>query len=484
MDNRKYITRFNQFAASGQNLLTKALTSATGVGEALIPENLEQIITDTIIRLSPELAMIDALDTGGAKVHEFNRLTARPSAGGAMGESATTPVTQSASSRVTVTLKIVRRKGQVTDFLKDTSRKYIDAAAFEMQNHLQSHVLDLIYYNLYGNALVKSYVNAVEEQTPAVEFNGLDRLIVTNRINEARGGVVPTTLSDLDDMVDANIRAGGNPHKKVIEMSPELLSLFSRLETTVRKTAELKGNAFGFIDVPGGWRLATYRGIPIVETTSTSPIETMIPTVTLAQESTGAGGLSDDTYYVQVAPITLEGEQLASTEQSVVVNAGGATQRIRISLDTYHTGALAYKIYMSAATVTETLKKIVPAVVYDSNFAPTTPSTPTNGTGTNYIWIDSLTADTSVPVAARVDVPLVAIGGVAPEIMCLWDLDHIQGLGKLVYTNTAGSAFNGLVTTEPLAKTDDFLQFLTKTYAALADSFEATSVWHRGLRIT
>lgn len=489
LNDQGFISRLNKYAAQNDGLVSKALTTAAASGGAFIPENLEQVVTDTVIRLSPELAILTPLDTGGAKTHEFNQLDSRPDPGGAMGESATTPVSQSASSRQTVDLKIVRRKGQVTNFLEDTSRKFMDTPAWEMQNHLQSHVLDLINYISYGNKDSKSYVNSVAEQVPNVEFDGLDKLIVTNRNNEVRGGTVPTSLKVLDDMIDASNTKGGAPHQRVFRMSPQMLSLFSRLETTVRKTKELDGNAFGIIEVPGGWRLATYRGIPIVETTNTRPIETMRPTVTLGQVATG-GGLSDGTYYVQVAPITYEGEQLAKAESSIVVNGGGAAQYITIQLSAAHTDAngnnncFAYKIYVSQTSGTETLNKIVPAFTYDSNNAPVALTTAFNGDASNKIRITSLTPTAAnVPTLMQNDVPLVSTGGISPEIINLWDIDPIQGLGKLPFTNTKGSAFKGLVTTEPLAKTDDFLQFLLKSYTALCPSFEATSYWSRGHRV-
>ena len=41
-----------------KSMIAKALTSATNVGEALVPEHLEEIITNTIVRMSPELAVI------------------------------------------------------------------------------------------------------------------------------------------------------------------------------------------------------------------------------------------------------------------------------------------------------------------------------------------------------------------------------------------------------------------------------------------
>ena len=88
----------------------------------------------------------------------------------------------------------------------------------------------------------------------------------------------------------------------------------------------------------------------------------------------------------------------------------------------------------------------------------------------------------SVPTGMQADVPLVQTGGVSPEYMFMWDLDEFQGMGKFAYTNSAGSRFNGLITLEPLAKTDDNLPFLVKTYGTMIDSWEATSYIVRGLR--
>src|SRR5512137_741930 len=144
------VNQFNRYALNNKSIIQKALTTAVGVGQALIPQNLEEQITDTVIRLSPELALVTAKSIEG-KTHEFNRLTQRPAPGGAMGENATTPSTNSKTARDNVDLKVIRREGKVTNFLNDTSRKYIDAASYEMQNHLQAHVLDLIAYMLYGN---------------------------------------------------------------------------------------------------------------------------------------------------------------------------------------------------------------------------------------------------------------------------------------------------------------------------------------------
>lgn len=121
------VSMYNKFSAGdNESLIRKAITSATNVGEALIPQSLEKEITNTIIRLSPELALVQMKKIAG-KYHEFNRLITLPSANSAMGENATTPTTQSATQRTGVYLKVIRRKGAVTNFLQDTSGKKVAA---------------------------------------------------------------------------------------------------------------------------------------------------------------------------------------------------------------------------------------------------------------------------------------------------------------------------------------------------------------------
>lgn len=474
------ISQFNKFSLENKSIIQKALTTATDVGAALIPQNLEEIMTDTVIRLSPEMAMVTPKVCEG-NLHEFNQVKSRPAPGGAMGEAATTPGTNSKTSRKSVTLKIVRRKGIVTEFLKDTSRKYIDAQTFEMQQHIQAQVLDLIIYMMYGNADGNTY-----------EFDGLDKFIgssvgasAPNRVNAAYGGVVPSTLSTLDGMLDQSNTKGGARHRRAFGMSPQMLSKFSGLLTNVRLNQGLAAGGFSQVDVNGGWRLNAYRDIPIIETTAVRPIQSFTPVLTISQ---GTGGsIVNGTYILQVSAVTWEGEQIASAETPVTITAGGGTASIHISLDaanvdaSLNKNAIQYRIYctaMNGAAKSETLRKIVSAFLYDSDG---TKLTTNNGVDADIV-LTSLTPGTDVPASMQADVPLVQTGSISPEIVYLWDLDPIQGLGKLPYTNTAGDQFNGLVTTTPLAPIDDYIHFLVKSYCALCPSFEQTSFWYRGLR--
>jgi len=473
------IQQFNKYASKNRSLIEKALTTATGVGGALIPENLEKIITDTVIRLSPELAMTLQKKISG-KTHEFNRLLQRPSRGGAMGESSTTPTTNSKTARATVDLKIVKRKGKVTNFLIDTSEEYIDAAAYEMENHIQAHVLDLIYYLIWGNANANAY-----------EYSGLEQFVTSKHVafSAAAGGAVPTDLNFLDTMLDWSNRKGGSRHTRAFLMSPEMLSKVSSLLTNVRLNQGLQGAGLTQVEIGGGWRLNAYRDIPIIETTSLSPIESLSSTVTVATNGSTGGSFSNGTYYFYVSPITYEGEQLPSAEKTVTLSGGTSTQQIKIDLDAPHGttdyegnsyyNVLGYKIYYgtSSGLTNCTLLKQVSAFTYDAEGTPDGD----NGVDTSIVIL-SATPGSDVPSHMQSDIPLSSSGGVNSESIILWDNDPIQGLGKLPFTNKPGDRFEGLVVTKPLAETDDFINFLIKSYLALTPAYEATSYWLRNIR--
>ena len=454
------VLQFNRLFGNpeSQSLIRKAFSSAAGVGQALIPEHLEEVITNTLVRLVPEIA-IPVLKHDPQKFHEFIRLTALPSPGSAMGENSTTPTRNSTTERDSVELKVLKRKGAVTGFVQDAAENFTDAQAFEMETHLQAFGNDLRTYMLYGNRAADQYT-----------FSGLDFFIESSRKNTVQGGVVPTSLSILDDMIDNNLRNQGSAHRKVFEMSPEMLSVFSRLYTQVRDNREaIRGT--NVIEVDGGHRLETYRNIPIVETTATRPV-TQQGTVTGASAGTG-GAIPDDTYYFKIAPVTWDGEQRASAEVSVTTSSADT---ITLSFAA-NSDAMYYKVYVSDATNTETLKDIVSGFSYDGN------GTPTGAITSIQFSANPLTADANtVPTHMQSDVPLGGTADNPMEVVFLWDLDEFQGMGKVAYTNSAGSRFRGLVTVEPLAKTDDNNPFLVKSYPALIDSFEKTSSLHRGLR--
>jgi hypothetical protein len=474
-----------------KNLVQKALlTAQTNVGEGLIPQHLEKLITNTIVRLAPEIAVISP-QYDAQKYHEFNRLTALPAGGGMIGESGTTPTLRSTYQRTGRILKVLRRKGAVTNFLQDASKNYVDAASVEMENHVQAHVYDMVTEIMYGN-----------DNADALMWPGLDTFIATNRQNEVRGGVVPGDLSFLDNMIDANIQRQGASHRRVFIMSPQMLSKVSRLLTNVRLNQGLSSGGMSEIDIPGGWRLQAYRDIPIIQSTQCRPVGSM---GTLTTSFTANAGTVPAKYYAfQVSYVDWNGESLASAES--VIQATDGTHCVKVAF-TAIAGAFLYKVYCSnsassGAQNAEKLTCIIPAQLYDSNGTPQDKviavefSTDPSVANPTILQINSTavgsaatlggivpTITTSVSTAQANDLPLVGSLTAPPEVVFFWDLDEIQGLGKFAYTNAAGSRFNGLVTLEPLAKTDDNLPFMVKTYGTMIDSWEATSFMDRGLRV-
>jgi hypothetical protein len=484
-----FLTAFNKQIAENQNLLMKALDTTTG--SALIPENLDKEITNILQRLSPEISLINLKKISGNS-WQFNRFTKLPSQGGAMGENGTTPVRSSTYTRASVTLKEIRRKGQVTDFAQDATEEVIDAVATEMENNLLAHIYDIINYCIWGNAHANVY-----------EFSGLDYFVGAlsttnhyNRIVKTRYGITPSTLKELDDAIDYSNRKGGNKHARCLVMSPEMASLFSRLTTNVRDNREVKGRGFEQALINGGWRLWAYRDIPIIESSSVTPVQTM-PTVTVTGTtgtSSGLGGAT--TLYFKIAEVTKDGEQLACAEVSQAITTADTitlgwtptTDADGIAL------AYRYRVYCSntagGGSNTEKLVKIIPGYTYDSNGAysgnvssVTFSSNPASADPTVSAPASFAGITTTVPAHMRDDIPYEQESAHAvPETVFLWDLDPVQGLGQVPYTNTRGSQVGGLVTSEELAKTDAWRNFLLRSTMAMADRFEATSYIIRGLR--
>jgi hypothetical protein len=477
MNNGVQSPTYNYQRGAIKSLVQKAmLTSDANVGNGLIPQHLEKLISNTIVRLVPEIAIIDP-QFDSQKYHEFNRLTALPGGQGAIGESGVTPTNRSTYIRTGRNLKVTRRKGAVTNFLQDASKNYIDALSIEMENHVQAHAYDMAVQLLNGN-----------DQADPYTFPGWDYFIATNRKPGTRGGTVPTDLSLLDDMIDANIRRQGANHRRVFMMSPELLSKYSRLLTNVRLNQGLSQGGLSTVEIPGGWRLQAYRDIPIVTTTQTRN-DTQMGTITPSTATSG-GTVAAATYYVQVAYIDINGESVASAEVSQVTT--GATSTLTLAWADV-ASAWYYRIYISTSTGTETLIAVLPANQYDTTGTPTartttvtfsSPLTAVNPTVSAPSGLVSTLPASYAPVTTAMasDLPVVQQGGITPEKIYFIDLDKIQGLGKFAYTNSAGARFGGLVTMEPLAKTDDNNPFMIKTYGTLIDSWEATSYMAANIR--
>ena len=448
--------------------LQKALTSGNTSGGALIPQDLEKIITNTVQRLTPEINIVKPTKVKSSN-HEFNRLLSLGNVGAPIGENGKTPTISSVYQRDTVQLKIRRRKGAVTSFLQDSSESEYDAKAIEFENSLRGHTLDLINSIVFGNADANKY-----------DFDGWYKMVETYIFNGFSGGnpsTPPVTnLKFLDDMIDASDRYGGKGHERYFVMTTEMRSLVSRRLDNIVQYQNVPGK-LPTVEISGGWRLLVYRDIPILESSLMGgkgiTAEYSVGTVTAGSAVNTGGNLPDGTYYGRLVAITQFGETIPSPQFTITLSGGTSTQKFIISwTDVKH--AYYYKLYLGNST-SVTLKRIFPAFVYDDEGTVTGRVTSFN--------VTSLVPGNEVPENKQDEIPALQVSGVNPENILLIDVHKYEGLGKLAYVHSTGNRVDGLVSIQPLAQTDDKDEFLVKTYGAIVPAYEKTSVWYRGLRV-
>jgi hypothetical protein len=472
--------------------IAKSVTTATAEGSSLTSQWLADQVTKAIVNLNPELFFImdnQEKSPKGTKKFEFDRLKALPSAGGSYGQSGVTTLrTGSITERAEVELKILRRVGRVAGFQKDAAAGHVNMLEYEYQNQLEVFGHDLTMNCLYGNT------------GDQYRWDGLDRLITTNRYNEGRTPAEVKDFTALTNAIAVSDAKGGESHDRIILMSPQLWAAYNNLITTVRdnKSPINPGSigAYEAFKFDAYWKFVSFMGIPVAKTQWTRPNEKMKPTVTLAGEATG-GTLTDGTYYIQVAPITKHGEQIASDEVSITLSGATSTQRIKVTLSESHKSindvgqdveeTYYYRIYMSTTSQQEKLVKIVTAMTYDVNGNMLTSDA---GIAGEDFYVEDLVDSDSVNTAMQNDEPYIAsefdsLGAPInpPEGLIIWDQDKVQGLGTMGYMNENTDAMEGLITTRWLEPQDDVEEFMIKLYGALIGRFQSSSVIHRGLKV-
>lgn len=113
-----------------EELRKALLTTASGSGSPLVPEDLEPVLVEYLYKISPLTAMLPVKRANGA-THEFNRRDGVPSAW-FEGELASTTQQTSSYSRNTVQVKILRTGGGVSGFARAAMRRFIDALEAEI----------------------------------------------------------------------------------------------------------------------------------------------------------------------------------------------------------------------------------------------------------------------------------------------------------------------------------------------------------------
>lgn len=419
--------------------LRKALT-VSGTGQYLVPEDLEPLIRENLLELSPLTAMIPNVVADG-HIHEVVRRTATGGTARFEGELTAASYGQSTYGRRTTTVKRVRAHGQVSDFNVSAAKSFTDVLADEIDAATED-VADLFEF-----AGIWAHSDELTMAGDAYQCSGVYAYILYDAASTCviDCGADAITLTDLDEALNItknkyrNLRTA----KWVWLMSPAIISKISGLESRISRDVPT-------IDYEGKFTMKTYDGVPMLPSGFVTP-STTSPTGLAAATGTASGGsLADGTYYYGVAAITIYGEQKATTGVSAAVSGGGGAGSVTLTW-TADGDAQLYAIYRTGAGEADAaanydLIDITAGASYSSD------GTPTFDIAT-YTELGTLSANTTVHPLASTD-----------EIIFLIALDTNQGLSRPVLSPTLGDPISDLIHYVPLTETTDSYQFRLKSY--------------------
>jgi hypothetical protein len=250
------------------------------------------------------------------------------------------------------------------------------------------------------------------------------------------------TLSDLDTALDvAENYRGTQRDRKVFVMSNSMISKVSALQTLVQRNVPE-------VEFEGGFRMATYRGVPLVPSSFTAPASTTTSPTPTATASSG-GSLTDaTTYYYRISSVTMYGEQLVGGEGS----ATAASPNLTIDLSwTADSNAKLYKIWRgtSSGVANMQLLTVIAAKTYDSSGA-------VSGSVTSFSDDGSYTANSNIT-------PLTTGG----EVIFLVNLDERRGLTFKSLISELGEPVDNLLRYVELARTKSAYEYLIETFGAV-----------------
>lgn len=375
------------------SILTKALKITTNGGDNLTTEDLEPAIYEYLGKVSPLFSMLPKRQANGI-THSFVRRTAIPRAEFA-GELTEPNFQASTYDRQGADLKIMRISGGVSGFQQSVSEEFVNALDSEITGSLEGLAETLEWSVLYANA------------ADVKQFNGIEAYVqnssVANKSLSAGGSILDVdgviALSHLDSMLDAVSKYRmARSDQYAFLATPDMISKVSGLQTRINREVQS-------IEYEGGFRLASYRGVPIIQTGYLSPAATTTsPTVAA---TIGAGGsLPAATYYYAISSVTIAGEQIVGTADDAVSATTNNTANLAWTADP---NALLYKIWRGTSSNADDLQLLttIPALTYDStgavngvvnSYADAGTITPTAAihplsTGEQSIWLINLNAE-------------------------------------------------------------------------------------------
>lgn len=384
--------------------LNKALMNTTDQS-LLIPEDLSPLIHDLLEQDFPLWRLV-AREQAQGPLHEYRVRATLPTAW-VQGELANSDFRSATYISREVRLKIIRSWGGVSSFMQKMSETFVNALQESIETAVRGYANTMEWLMLYGDYTADSF------QTDGVLAQMYDHSVA--KTSYASGGNIyhvngALTLTHLDNIIDrtGKFRQTQNDSRLFLA-SDEMISRISGLQTRV--TREVQS-----VEYEGGFRMTTYRGIPILPTdlvvpdaTSTSP--------TISAAAAAGGSLADDEWFYAIASVTLTGEQ----RPSAATSATTATTNNSVTLTwTADSTAKLYYVYRGTTNVVAdmTLLTVIPALTYDSdgNITGATASFTDNGSYTPITAITPLTTGESIYLInnSRGERGLKVMGAVSP----------------------------------------------------------------------
>lgn len=417
--------------------LKKALQQTTSSGQYLLPESLEPMLLEYLARIMPLYSML-GVTQAGAKTHEYTKRTAVPSAwfeGEVTGQNAQA----STYVRESVQLKILRAWGGVSGFQQATSQRFIDSLEAELIGSMEGFAQTLEWSILFGNASADAY-----------QFSGIDTFLSSDAVAKtaiSSGGNIANvdgvvTLTDLDNMIDAATAARGvDTDPYVFVASKPMISKISGLQTKISRTVQT-------VEYEGGFRMATYRDIPIYPSSLVRPAGvTTSPTVSAS--AAAGGSLPDNTYYYGISSVTDAGEQMVGTTASATTATTNNTVALTWTADP---NAKLYKIWRgttSGAADNLSLLTTIAAKTYNADGSVNANVTSFNDTG-------ALTLNTNIK-------PLTT----GEESIFLVNLSRLRGARLVGMVSPLGEQVANFISYVPLATRSSAYEYMIESFSAL-----------------
>jgi len=424
--------------------IKNALTSATG--SALFPEDLSPALVEYLQKASPLFAMLPRRGVTSTP-HQYVVRTALPNAW-VEAEGTDPQFSNSSYQRKSVDIKVLRSWGSVTGFTQRFTEQFIDALAAEIDGSMAS--LTDVFENqiLWGDT------------ADALQMKGLEQFMREDSTALANNIFAPAaalTLSDLDNALDTvEVYRGVMRDPKAFVMSPQMISRVTSLLTRIQRTVSE-------VEIEGGFRVATYRGVPLLPSGFVRPANTTTSPAVTATAAAG-GTVPDGTYYYAISSVTMYGEQTVGAEANVTLGTGNNTTNLTWTADP---NAVLYKVWRGTVSGNLELLDVIPAKTY-TNGAPT-------GNVTSYS-----DDGTKTPVAQIK--PLQVVSGVVDETVYLVNLSRDRGLYLAGGVSPLGEQTEEFVTLTPLATRKSSFDFMIESFTALVVQQPVVNVIIRNVR--